>query len=88
MKIKQLSVDAATGKTTERYVEMQDVKTASEAQEADRVAAIALRRSEIVAAMNSNDVKAVRALLEGDSARIDAIKEEQAALRETLRNLA
>lgn len=47
-------------------------------------AAPAVGRDEILAQLAANDLRAIRALLEGDTARLDAIRAEQMALRAKL----
>lgn len=68
----------------ERELEQDEVmRIDKEQREVDAAPLIA--REAILAQLAANDLKAIRPMLEDDTARVDAIKAEQAALRTRLR---
>lgn len=83
MKVTSITINAQTGEATKEIVDLL-VISAADAQEFDRLAAIEAANAEIRAALEANDLKAIRALLEGDSVRIEEIRLAQAALRSRL----
>lgn len=85
MKIREQITDAGTGKTKTRTVEMAGVVSVEEAlaihAEAQRIA----HNEAVIAEMDAADLKALRALLDGDTARIEAHRAAQAERRKLLR---
>tara|TARA_R110000868_G_scaffold286721_2_gene547153 strand:+ start:408 stop:662 length:255 start_codon:yes stop_codon:yes gene_type:complete len=76
--------DARTGLTTTRQVEIAGVMTEAEGIAAGIAAARLEAKAAIVATMQAADLAIIRALTEGDTARILAHVAAQAALRATL----
>lgn len=84
MKVSGPVFDAATGETTIQEIEVPGVLTAGQAAERDQQRAREAANAEIRAQLDANDLRAMRAIVEGDTARIEAHKAAQAALRAML----
>lgn len=72
----------------ERWIDVPDVLTEAQALEIQAQQARAAERAALQAQMDAADVRIVRALIEGDSARLAQHQAEQVARRERLRALA
>lgn len=84
MKVSGPVFDAATGETTIQEIDLPDVLTQEQALERDQQRAREAANAEIRAQLDANDLRAMRAIVEGDKARIEAHKAAQAALRAML----
>lgn len=84
MKVSGPVFDAATGETTIQEIDLPDVLTQEQALERDQQRAREAANAEIRAQLDANDLRAMRAIVEGDTARIEAHKAAQAALRAML----
>lgn len=84
MKVSGPVFDAATGETTIQEIDLPDVLTQEQALERDQQRAREAANAEIRAQLDANDLRALRAIVEGDTARIEAHKAAQAALRAML----
>lgn len=80
MKVRVFTTDARTGRSSERWVD-RDMDAAAAL---DAEIARAEHNAAIVAEMNDADMRAIRALLDGDMARIEAHKAAQAERRARL----
>lgn len=85
MKVSGPVFDAATGETTIQEIDLPDVLTQEQALERDQQRAREAANAEIRAQLDANDLRAMRAIVEGDTARIEAHKAAQAALRAMLK---
>lgn len=91
MLVREVVTDARTGEVTERMVEVPDTLTEADAAALDAAAAKQAHNAAIIAELNANDVRVIRALLDDFAAtspdaaeRIEAHKARQAALRSRL----
>lgn len=76
---------AVTFETEERWLEIDGILTEDEAKEQERLQAIRDANAAIQAQLAANDLTIIRALAEGDAARVAAHKVSQAALRAKLK---
>lgn len=83
MKITEKVTNIRTGEVTEREIEI-DVMTEAEGKAAEQAAAREAEKDAIRAELAANDVKVIRAILDGDHARIAEHETKQAALRARL----
>lgn len=85
------NVDPATGEVTftteERWLEIPGVITEDEAKEQDRLQTIRDANAAIQAQLREADITNMRALFEGDTARIKAHNASQDALRKKLKEV-
>lgn len=89
--MRAISFDVATGETVETETHIDGVLTEAEAAALDAITAKQAHNAAIIAELNANDVRVIRALLDDFAAtspdaaeRIEAHKARQAALRSRL----
>ena len=84
MKITERVLDAKAGEYFDRQIDIPDLMTEAEAIAQAAQDAIEASNAAIRAQLDANDLRALRAIVEGDKARIEAHKAAQAALRAML----
>lgn len=84
MALKSQTVDARTGEVTIAELDPADFLTEAQAKAADLAAAREAEKAAIRAELAANDLKVIRAILDGDHARIAEHETKQAALRARL----
>lgn len=73
------------GTVTERKLGVETLLTKEQARARQAAYEAAAHNAPILARLDANDLRALRAIVEGDTARIEAHKLEQAELRKQLR---
>jgi hypothetical protein len=86
VKIIERVMDAKTGEYFEREIDLPGLMTEAEGIAKDAADAKEAANAAIREQLAANDLKAVRAIVEGDTARIEAHKAAQAELRKQLKD--
>lgn len=90
MKVRHTETNCRTGEVREWEEDVPDGKylTVEQGKELDRLQAIRDANAAIIAQLDAIDAKAIRALMDGDAARIAEYNAQKAALRAQMRPVA